>query len=56
MGIHEQYDMEMERIENCDEWSDEEKQSERMAVDDQMREYEYTRQAEHEDVDRRYGH
>jgi len=56
MDIQEQYEMEMERIDNCDEWSEGQKQAERMALDDQMREQEYARQAEHEDIERRYGH
>jgi len=56
MNIHDAYEMEMERIDACDEWSEEEKQEERMAVEEQAREAEYARQAEHENVERRYGY
>ena len=55
MDINKVYNMEMDRIDNSD-MTGEEKQDERMAVDEQMREHEYARQAEHDYVDRRYGH
>ena len=55
MDIDTFYDNEMERIDDSD-MSEEEKQDERMAIDEEMREREYARQSEHDDVDRRYGY
>ena len=55
MDIYKWYQDEEDHIENSD-MSDEEKQEERMLLDDQMREHEQQRQYEHEDIDRRYGH
>ncbi len=54
MDIHRQYDMEIDHIEESG-WSDEEKQEERILLDDRMREHEENRQAEHDEVERRYG-
>ena len=55
MDIQKAYEMEQDHIEEGD-MTDEEKQAEQMALDDEMREHEYARQAEHDDIDRRYGH
>ncbi len=55
MGIRDQYEREIDHIEESD-WTDEEKQEERMLLDDRMREHEESRRDEHDQVDRRYGY
>jgi len=55
MDIREAYDREIERIESSD-LSPEEKRDEIHWVENDMREHDEARQAEHDDVDRRYGY
>ncbi len=55
MDIQRAYEMEQDRIEDSD-MEDDEKQEARMDLDDQMRDHEYARQGELDDVNRRYGH
>ena len=52
MDINKAYDNAMEAIDNSN-MSEEEKQDERIAVGEEIREQEYARQAEHDDIDRR---